>query len=163
VASDGYLTLAEKWLTEENQTTKGDTCPTDRGRSNYSVQNLLPSRLSSKKWKLHIQTYDLCGSVWMWNLSLTSSKEHRLGGVWEQETEISDPKKDEMTGSWRKLYNAELHKLYPFPSIMRMITSRRMWRAEHVAQMEEDEFIKDSHRKAKRKETTKKTQTKMIG
>jgi phosphoribosylformylglycinamidine (FGAM) synthase-like amidotransferase family enzyme len=33
---------------------------------------------------------------------------------------------DEMTGDWRKLRNEELHKFYSSPSIIRMITSRRM-------------------------------------
>jgi hypothetical protein len=38
-------------------------------------------------------------------------------------------KRDEVTGQWRKLHNVELHDLYPSPSIIRMIKSRRMrWR-----------------------------------
>jgi hypothetical protein len=36
------------------------------------------------------------------------------------------PKRDEMTGGWRKLHNEELHNLYSSPSIIRMIKSRRM-------------------------------------
>jgi hypothetical protein len=47
------------------------------------------------------------------------------------------PKKDEMTGGWRKLHNEELHDLYSSPSIIRIIKSRRIWWAEHVARMEE--------------------------
>jgi hypothetical protein len=43
---------------------------------------------------------------------------------------------DEATGGWRKLHNEELHNLYSLPSIMRMIKSRRMSCAEHVARME---------------------------
>jgi hypothetical protein len=43
------------------------------------------------------------------------------------------PKRDEVTGSWRKLHNEELHTLYSFPSIIRMIKSRRMRWAGHVA------------------------------
>jgi hypothetical protein len=39
---------------------------------------------------------------------------------------IFEPKRDEVTGSWRKLHNEELHKLYSSPSIIRMIKSRRM-------------------------------------
>jgi hypothetical protein len=39
---------------------------------------------------------------------------------------IFGPKKDEMAGGWRKLYNDELHNLYSSPSIIIMIKSRRM-------------------------------------
>jgi hypothetical protein len=41
-------------------------------------------------------------------------------------------KRDEVTGDWRKLHNEELHNLYPSPSIIRMIKSRRMRWAGHV-------------------------------
>jgi hypothetical protein len=46
---------------------------------------------------------------------------------------IFDPKRDEVTGDWRKLYNEELHNLHSSPSIIRTIKSRRMRWAEHVA------------------------------
>jgi hypothetical protein len=45
------------------------------------------------------------------------------------------PKRDEVTGGWRKLHNEELHSLYASPSIIRMINSRRMRCAGHVARM----------------------------
>jgi hypothetical protein len=45
------------------------------------------------------------------------------------------PKRDEVTGVWRKLHNEELHNLYSSPSIIRMIKSRRMRCAEYVARM----------------------------
>jgi hypothetical protein len=48
---------------------------------------------------------------------------------------IFGPKRDEVTGGWRKLYNEELHKLYSSPSIIRMIKSRRVRWAVHVAGM----------------------------
>jgi hypothetical protein len=48
---------------------------------------------------------------------------------------IFGPKKDEVTGGWRKLHNEELHNLYCSPSIIRMIKSRSMRWAGHVAQM----------------------------
>jgi hypothetical protein len=44
---------------------------------------------------------------------------------------------DEVTGDWRKLHNKELHDLYPSPSIIRIIKSRRMRWAGHVALMGE--------------------------
>jgi hypothetical protein len=45
---------------------------------------------------------------------------------------IFGPKRDEVTGEWRKLHNEELHDLYSSPSIIRIIKSRRMRWAGHV-------------------------------
>jgi hypothetical protein len=39
---------------------------------------------------------------------------------------IFGPKRDEMTGGWRKLYNEELHDLYSSPNKITIIKSRRM-------------------------------------
>jgi hypothetical protein len=50
---------------------------------------------------------------------------------------IFGPKRDEVTGGWRKLHNEELCDLYSLPSIIRIIKSRRMRWAGHVAQMRE--------------------------
>jgi hypothetical protein len=44
-------------------------------------------------------------------------------------------KRDEVTGGWRKLHNEELHNFYYTPSIIRMIKTRRMRWAWHVARM----------------------------
>jgi hypothetical protein len=52
---------------------------------------------------------------------------------------IFGPKRDDVTGDWRKLHNEELHNLYSSPNIIRMIKSRRMRWARHVALMEGDE------------------------
>jgi hypothetical protein len=46
-------------------------------------------------------------------------------------------KRDEVMGGWRKLHNEELDNLYSSSSIIRMIESRRMRRAGHVARMGE--------------------------
>jgi hypothetical protein len=46
---------------------------------------------------------------------------------------IFGPKRDEVTGDWRKLHNEELHNLYYSPNIIRMIKSKRMRWARHVA------------------------------
>jgi hypothetical protein len=48
---------------------------------------------------------------------------------------IFEPKRDEIIGGWRKLHNEELHNLYDSPSIIRMIKSRRVIWAGHVARM----------------------------
>jgi hypothetical protein len=47
------------------------------------------------------------------------------------------PKKDGVTGGWRKLHNEELHNFYSPLSIIRIIKSRRMRWAGHVARMGE--------------------------
>jgi hypothetical protein len=47
------------------------------------------------------------------------------------------PERDEVTRSWRKLHNEELHNLYPCPDIIRIIKSRRMRWTGHVAHMGE--------------------------
>jgi hypothetical protein len=44
---------------------------------------------------------------------------------------------DAVTGIWGKLHNGELPNLYSSPSIIKMIKSRRMWWAGHVARMGE--------------------------
>jgi hypothetical protein len=50
---------------------------------------------------------------------------------------VFGPRRDEVTGEWRRLYNEELNDLYSSPNIIRVIKSRRMGWAEHVARMEE--------------------------
>ena len=81
----------------------------------YSLEEILSSSLLSKKFK--VKTYKtiilpvvLYGSeTW----SLTLREEHRLR-VFENEVlrKIFGAKKDEITGEWRKLHNAELHAVY---------------------------------------------------
>jgi hypothetical protein len=48
---------------------------------------------------------------------------------------IFGPKRDEVTRGWRKLHYEELHNLYSSPSIIKIIKSRRMKWAGHVARM----------------------------
>jgi hypothetical protein len=50
---------------------------------------------------------------------------------------IFGPKRDEVTGQWRKPHNGELHSLYPKPDIIRRIKSRRMRWPGHAARMGE--------------------------
>jgi len=51
---------------------------------------------------------------------------------------IFGPRRDEVTGEWRRLHNEELNDLYSSPNIMRVIKSRRMRWAGHVARMGEE-------------------------
>jgi hypothetical protein len=48
---------------------------------------------------------------------------------------IFGPKRNEVTGEWRKLHNEELHNLYSSPNIIRQIKSMRIMWAGHVARM----------------------------
>jgi hypothetical protein len=50
---------------------------------------------------------------------------------------VFGPKRDEVTGEWRKLHNEELNGLYSLPNIVRVIKSRRLSWAGHVERMGE--------------------------
>jgi hypothetical protein len=101
----------------------------------YSVQNLLSSRLISKSLKIKIYKTVILPVVLYgcktW--SVTSEEEHRLT-VFENRglRKIFGPKRDE-DGSWRKFHIDELHSLYSSPNIFRVIKSRRISWAGHVA------------------------------
>jgi hypothetical protein len=75
-------------------------------------------------------------SVLLW--SLTVREEHKLR-VSENKVlrRTFGPKRDRVTGGWRKLHNKELHNLYSSRSIIRIIKSRRMRWGEHVARLGE--------------------------
>jgi len=95
----------------------------------HSVQNLLSSSFLSKNlrikiYKTIILPVVLCGcETW----SLTLREEPRLR-VFENRVlrRIFGPKRDEVTGEWRKLYSEELNNLYSSPNIVRVIKSRKM-------------------------------------
>jgi hypothetical protein len=81
-------------------------------------------------------------TVWIWNQltwSLTLREEHRLR-VFENRVlrRIFGPKRDEVTGEWRKLHTEEFHSLYSSSDIIRQVKSRRMRWAWHVARMGEE-------------------------
>jgi hypothetical protein len=88
---------------------------------------------------------------------LTLREDHRLR-VFENRAlrGIFGPKRDEVTGEWRKLHNEELHILYSSPNINRPIKSGIMRWAGRVARMGE-EIVQGFGGKARRKETTWKT------
>jgi hypothetical protein len=90
----------------------------------HPVQNLLSSHLLPKNLKIKIYKTIILPVVLygceMWPPTLR--EEHRWG-VFESGVlrRISGPKRDEVMGDWRKLYNEELHNLYSSPSITRMV------------------------------------------
>jgi hypothetical protein len=106
----------------------------------HSVQNLLSSRLLSNNTKIRVYrtiilSVVLCGcETWF----LTLREEQRLR-VFKNRVlrKIFGPKRDEGTREWRKLHNKELNDLYSSPNIIRVIKSRRMRWAGHVARLGE--------------------------
>ena len=70
--------------------------------------------------------------------STTLADKHKLR-VFENKVlrKIYGPKRDEMTGEWRRLHNEELHGLYDSPDVVRIMKSRRLRWAGHVARMGE--------------------------
>jgi len=95
----------------------------------HSVQTLLTSILLPKNLKIKlygtiILPVVLCGCE-TWSLIL---REERRLWTFEKTVlrRVFGPKKEEVTGKWRKLHNAELNDLYSSPNIFRVIKSRRM-------------------------------------
>ena len=75
-------------------------------------------------------------------LSLTLREERKLR-VFENMVlrRIFVPRRDEVTGEWRRLHNEELNDLYSSPNIVRVIKSRRMRWAGHVARVGEERAV----------------------
>jgi len=75
-----------------------------------------------------------------WSLTL---REERKLRVFENRVlkRIFGPKRDEVTGEWRKLHNEELNDLHCSPNIVRVIKSRRMGWAGHVARVGEGRVV----------------------
>ena len=66
-----------------------------------------------------------------WSLTLREERKLRIFG----------PRRDEVTGEWRRLHNEELNDLYSSPNIVRVIKSRRMRWAGHVARIGEERGV----------------------
>jgi hypothetical protein len=100
---------------------------------------LLSRNVKVKTYKTIILPVVLYGcETW----SLTLREEHRLRVFVNRVLRrIFGPKRDEVTGEWRKLHNEELHNLYSSPDIIRQVKSRRMRWAGHVACMGEERKV----------------------
>ena len=75
-----------------------------------------------------------------WSLTL---REERKLRVFENMVlrRIFGPRRDEVTGEWRRLHNEELNDLYSTPNIVLGIKSRRMRWAGHVARLGEEKWV----------------------
>jgi len=103
----------------------------------YSVQKLLTSRLISRKLKLKIYITVILPVI-LYGYKIGVADEHKLR-VFENKVlrKIYVPKRDEMTGEWRRLHKEKLHGLYDSPDVVRIMKSRRLRWADHVARMGE--------------------------
>ena len=105
------------------------------------MQNLLSSRLLSKNLKIKIYRTIILPVVLYgcetWSLTL---REERKLRVFKNMVlrRIFGPRRDEVTGERRRLHNEELNNLCSSPNIVRVIKSRRMRWAGHVARMGEE-------------------------
>ena len=105
------------------------------------MQTLLSSRLLSTNLKIKIYRIIILPVVLYecetWPLTL---REERKLRVFENMVvrRIFGPRRDEVTGEWRRLHNEELNDLYSSSNIVRLIKSRRMRWGAHVARMVEE-------------------------
>jgi len=110
----------------------------------HSVQNLLSSGLLSKNLKIKIyRTIILPVVLYGCEASSLTFREERKLRVFENMVlrRIFGPRRDEVMGKWRRLHNEELNNLYSSPNIVRVIISRRMRWAGHVAHMGEERGV----------------------
>jgi hypothetical protein len=95
----------------------------------FSVQNLLSSSLLSKNLKFKIYRTIIMPVVLYgcetWSLTLREERRLTVFGnrVWRR---VFGPKRDEVTGEWRKLHNEDFSDLYSLPNIVLVVKSRRM-------------------------------------
>ena len=107
----------------------------------------MSSRLLSKNLKIKIYRTIILPVVLYgcetWSLTLREERKLRLCDNMVLRR-IFGPRRDEVTGEWRRLQHEELNDLYCSPNIVRVIKSRRIKWAGHVARMGEERGCKES-------------------
>ena len=113
------------------------------------MQTLLASSLLSKYLKIKIyRTIILPFVLYGCETWLPTLRKERGMRVFENRvlTKIFGLKRDEVAEKWRKLHNEEVNYLYSSPNIVRVIKSRKMRWARHVARMGRGEERRDVYR-----------------
>jgi len=108
------------------------------------VQNILSSRLLSANLKIKIYRTIILPVVlygcetWSWTL-----REEKKLRVFENRVlrRMFGPRREEVTGEWRRLHNEEPNDLYSSPDIVGVIKSRRISWAGHLARMGEERAV----------------------
>jgi hypothetical protein len=90
--------------------------------------------------------------------SLTLREEQRLRVCENRVLRRFGPTRDKVTAEWRKLHNWELHNFCSSPNIIRKIKSRRLRWVGHVERMGREKSVQGFGAKARREETTRKTE-----
>ena len=127
----GTILTNQNYIQEEvkSRLTSGNAC-------HHSVQNLLSSGLLSKSWKIKICRIIILPVVLYgcetWSFKKRKERSLRVFQnrvLWK----IFGPKGDEVTGSGESYIMRSFNDLYSSPNIVRVIKSRRMRRAAHIA------------------------------
>ena len=132
-------------LTNQNSIAEEIKSRSRSGNACYnSMQNLLSSRLLSKNLKITIYRTVILPVVSYgcetWSLTLREERKLRVLENMDLRR-IFGPRREEVTEEWRKFHNEELNNLYSSPNILRVIKSRRMRWAGHVARIGEERRV----------------------
>jgi hypothetical protein len=99
------------------------------------ISGLLSKNLKIKIYRIIISPVVLYGCE-AWSLTLREESRLRVFGK-RVPIRVLGPKRDEVTGEWRKLHNEELDDLFSLPNIVQVVKSRKMRRFGHVARIGE--------------------------